>query len=535
MSLINRMLSDLERRGARSPEQGVQAPAPGSRPGRRRRPWFYAAPIALALALVAVAAALLYQRWPAIAALWSSPEIVAPMASEETPAEGPSTSTEPSRPVLANMAFDTGGVGGAVELRLETSVPPEAPPAYERDDTAVRLQLPLAGAAGTALPAPPSDQDVVRELRLEAARQQPTLHLQVASDARLDVARGASGYVVTARAPTDANAAGVEDRAMQASADRTARDDATVTATDANGGGADPDDRGAAADAGEPTRQQDSARATETARAAGGDQGDGAATQAGEGSEAAPAGDDDAATASANDDPAGRSAEANADGEAVTAESDGDADAGDDDASVRADAQTDASVRAERRYRTARQALADGELARARSQLRAALEADANLHDARDLLVTLLRRAGAAETAREVLATGLERAPQRRAYAEPMARLLVDAGEIERAAEVLEQAAPAGGGDPGYHALRGAVAQRLERHERAITAYTRALEGDTSRGRWWLGLAISLAAADHPDEARSAFREARATGDLSERLDRWAQQRIEALASSAGD
>lgn len=537
MSVINRMLSDLEGRGARSPEQGPPAPAPGASPGRRRAPWAYAAPIALALALVAVAAALLYQRWPAIAAVWPSQDIVAPLASEEAPADEPSTNATPSRPALASLAFAP--VDGGVELRLETSAPPEAPPAYERDGTAVRLQLPLAGAAGAALPAPPADQEVVRELRLETAGQRPTLHLRVASDARIGVARGGSGYVVTARAGTAPDAADGETRDSD---DRAAGDEPAVTETDGNAApddgddGDNPDSQPPAAEEDGRTAEQDSARSAETASTAGGDDGAGAGAQAGDGSDSASTAEADAATASVDEEQEGRAADAETDPEAATAASRDDANAGgDDEAVVRADGQTEASVRAQRRYRSARQALDNGDLAQARTELRAAVQADPDLHPARDLLVTLLRRVGASEAARDVLAKGLERAPERRAYAEPMARLLVEAGELERAAEILERAAPAGGGEPSYHALRGAVAQRLDRHDQAINAYTRALEGDTSRGPWWLGLAISLAAADHPKEARSAFREARATGDLSDRLDRWAQQRIEALASSAGE
>jgi len=529
MSVINRMLSDLEGRGARSPEEGVPATAPGQTPRRTRPLWVYAAPLALAVALVAVAAALLYQRWPQLVALWSSAAPLGATPSEQEPADAGTGDPAPAEPALAKLAFAMDD--GAVELRLKTTAEPGAPPAYERDGPSVRVQLPVAEAAGTNLPAPPAGQELVRALRLEATGQRPTLHLRVAGDARIDVAHDAAGYLVTARAATATNASaeatdGGADDGTGGTDDGTA---AQASGDAANGAGAasdenaDDGDQPATAEA-DATTQQDATATTESASATTGD---------GE-SDAGPSDTDGDSASSESADASQASADAS-EAEAPAGDASASGAEGDDEAIVRESGESEASVRAQRRYRSARQALGNGDLARARTELRAALEADPDLHAARDLLVTLLRRVEASEAAREVLATGLERAPQRRAYAEPMARLLVEAGDLERAAEILEEAAPAGGGEPSYHALRGAVAQRLERHEQAITAYTRALEGDGARGRWWLGLGISLAAAGHPSEARSAFREARATGELSERLDRWAQQRMEALASSAGE
>jgi len=543
MSVINRMLSDLEGRGARSPEQGVSATAPGQTPTRKRPLWVYAAPLALALALVAVAAALLYQRWPQLVALWSSPPPLGATPSEQKPADpgaGDPTPSEQksadpgardprsSKPALAKLAFATDD--GAVELRLKTTAEPGAPPAYEREGPSVRIELPVAEAPGTSLPAPPAGQDLVRALRLETTGQRPTLHLRVAGDARIDVAHDAAGYLVTARAATTRNASaeatdgGADD--STAGADESTAAEASGDA--ANGAGAASDESSDGGQRANPeaerTMERDATAQTESASAATGD----------EDSDAGPSDTDGDSAASESGDASQASADAS-EAEAPAGDAPASDAAVDDEAIVRESGESEASVRAQRRYRSARQALGNGELAPARTELRAALEADPDLHAARDLLVTLLRRAEASDAAREVLATGLERAPERRAYAEPMARLLIEAGELERAAEILEGAAPAGGGEPSYHALRAAVAQRLERHEAAISAYTRALEGDGGRGRWWLGLGISLAAAGHPSEARSAFREARATGELSERLDRWAQQRMEALASSAGE
>jgi Flp pilus assembly protein TadD len=523
MSVINRMLADLDERGERD-DAGKAAPAPPQqRPRARSRLRALAAPTALALALVAVAAALIHQRAPALwpfGAGWAS--------SNARPAQGdtgaPAPEQPPPRPVLDALAFEP--ASDAVTLRLHTSAAPSDAPAYERDGGQARLRLPLSGAAGVALPAPPPDQDIVRALRLEAADSAPVLHLELAANARLEVSETSDGYVVTAHAPTAeaTRTADASDGGDQPSAADSDGDDAEPAPAEGAGETDEPDtgdtdsvmaDAGDARDGedapsgdGRKNEQSSTAEATEPAR------------EAAEAPDGAAGGGEATTSAAANGPAAGDGVDDV--GVSEPASDDG----------VRADGQSSAEVRAQRRYRAARQALAEGELAGARQELRAALEARPDLHAARDLLVTLLRRAGITGTARDVLAEGLERAPERRAYAEPYARLLVEAGELERAAAVLERASGGGAADASYHALRGAVAQRLDRHEQAIAAYTRALEGDTNRGRWWLGLGISLAAADYIDQARSALREARATGDLSQRLDQWAQQRIEALAAS---
>lgn len=196
---------------------------------------------------------------------------------------------------------------------------------------------------------------------------------------------------------------------------------------------------------------------------------------------------------------------------------------------VRKSASLSVEARARRRYREGREALENGRLAEARRLLTDALTLDPSLHPARDLLVSIMRRAGDRDAARRLLDEGVERAPRRLEYAMPYARLLVDTGELERAANVLARARASGDGNAGFHALTAAVAQRRGLHEQAAQAYTRALEIDADNGLWWLGLGVSLAATERPQQARIALREARASGDLGDNLDRWAGRRIEEL------
>ena len=189
---------------------------------------------------------------------------------------------------------------------------------------------------------------------------------------------------------------------------------------------------------------------------------------------------------------------------------------------------TTAAVRAQRRYAAARDMIARGQGHAARAQLREALALDAGHHGARDLLVAVLRHGGEDGEARELLARGLELAPARAAFATPYARLLVDAGALERAARVLADASASGAGDAEFHALAAAIAQQRGQHDEAVAQYTRAIEARGGRdGRLWLGLGISLAANGRDEDARRAYRAALDSGDLPARLHDWARSRIE--------
>jgi MSHA biogenesis protein MshN len=195
---------------------------------------------------------------------------------------------------------------------------------------------------------------------------------------------------------------------------------------------------------------------------------------------------------------------------------------------VRKDELATVPVRAQRRYRDARDLIARGDIAAARVQLREALALEPGHHDARDLLVALLRRDGEHAHARELLARGLELAPGRAAFATPYARLLVDAGELDRAAAVLADATAAAHGDAEFHSLAAAIAQQRGKHDEAITQYTRAIAAQPGeQGRLWLGLGISLAANGDDAQARRALRTAVDSGDLPPQLQAWARSRIE--------
>lgn len=524
MSVISRMLRDLEARKAqpaadRTPRTLKPGREPG--PGRKRRHGDGRRLLALALALVliGVAAGLWWQRAPELRAglalavdrvgdHWDAWRSGAADGSETAKANSeaqpdPSPEPEQSAARLAAARFNGNGGQAELELRLEGDLGGE--PGYTRQGATVSVRVP-ADASRLQMPAPPAEQDVFESVTLQTnGERRSTIRLQVAEEARFDLARSGESLRLTGRLPAASEAA--ESKPAAAEPQPSTADAQRITTRSDD---EPPQENAAAADE----------AATEAAPAESPDE---AAAEKTPESGSAPT------TTAANS-----ASEPTSSGGAAADDADPPASERGSGGGMHKDDRSTPAVRAERRYREARKALSTGDVGQARRLLRNALELDPDLHGARDLLVALHRRAGQAEAARDALAQGVERAPRRVGYAKPYARLLVDAGDLERAARVLADAAGAAGDDAEFHALTAAVAQRQGRHEAAASAYTRALELEAGNGRWWLGLGVSLAASGHPGEAAAAFREARRTGSLGSRLDAWVRDRIRALEADSG-
>jgi MSHA biogenesis protein MshN len=513
MSVINRMLSDLERRGAPSPQSGDQEMHSSGSRHRPRRPSPRIVLVALAAVLIVVAGALWLQRGERIlAALESAP----PVASEPTPAVQ-----------LVGVSFDRSGEHARLVLRVDGDM--GRSPRFSRSGGSATLVVD-AGSDDLVLPAPPREQAVFRGISLGSdAASRTRIHLEVAAAAELELDVEGGEIALLGRMPVADPVADGDDAAdaVPASAGEASDPAASTVATGTAGttDAAEPAEADAGPDASPSAASARSAEIAATEPPSTADERSGARPE--------PL-NDESVPASASDDPPGSgnavaTTDSPPEGAAVSAAGNAGS-----EGTVRKTASMSPETRARRRYREGRDAVARGELATARRALDEALELDPSLHPARDLLVGLLRRAGETAAARRLLADGVERSPARVQYAMPYARLLVDVGELHRAAEVLEGARVNGTGAAGYHALVAAVDQRRGAHRSAATEYTRALEIRADNGLWWLGLGISLAALEKPEEARAAFREARTTGTLSQSLDRWAQGRIDELATGKG-
>jgi Flp pilus assembly protein TadD len=177
------------------------------------------------------------------------------------------------------------------------------------------------------------------------------------------------------------------------------------------------------------------------------------------------------------------------------------------------------------RYRVAVMLIQRERYADAAVELKRWLDEHPDDLQARLMLVNALTELERVGDVRRVLEQGIARMPDDPRLAMPYARLLVEDGDVAGALGTLERADTAGTG-PDYQAFLAALAQRLDRHERAIAAYRRALAERPDAGLWWMGLGISLGASGVHRDAADAFRRALADRGLAPNLRAFALTRL---------
>ena len=184
---------------------------------------------------------------------------------------------------------------------------------------------------------------------------------------------------------------------------------------------------------------------------------------------------------------------------------------------------------AENEYRKATTLLHQGRAAEAQEGFQAALNLFPGHHGARQALVGLLLDGKKYGEAERVLQEGLALAPAQTGFAMTLARLQVDRGDAAQASATLKKGLEHARGSADYLAFLAALLQRQGWHEEAIEQFQAALRMRPATGVWWLGLGISLQAANRTAEAQDAYRRARATNNLNPDLAAFAEQRLRQL------
>jgi MSHA biogenesis protein MshN len=185
--------------------------------------------------------------------------------------------------------------------------------------------------------------------------------------------------------------------------------------------------------------------------------------------------------------------------------------------------------RAELEFRRAAALLNSGRVADAEHALVAALDADRSHQAARQTLIALYIEQRRIDDALRQLQEGLDANPSYTPFVVALARIHVDRRNYDEALKLLEQSNATAQGSPDFHALRGAVLQRLNRHAEAADAYRRALNSGAQTGTSWVGLGISLEAMGQRPEAAEAFRRGIATGTLAADVRAYVDQRLSHL------
>jgi MSHA biogenesis protein MshN len=188
-----------------------------------------------------------------------------------------------------------------------------------------------------------------------------------------------------------------------------------------------------------------------------------------------------------------------------------------------------ANDNAESHFRRAALLLNHGRVSEAEEQLVAALQVDPRHSAARQAYVSLLLEQQRISTARRVLQEALVLEPAQPAFALALARIHAAERDYAAALAVLDRAAPVGHGAADFQAFRGAMLQRLGRHDEALVAYQNAVRDGAPPATAWIGYAISLEAVGKRSEAAQAYRRALTIGPLAAEARDYAESRARAL------
>lgn len=182
--------------------------------------------------------------------------------------------------------------------------------------------------------------------------------------------------------------------------------------------------------------------------------------------------------------------------------------------------------RADTEYVKGTAALHQEQRADARAAFEAALRIDPAHHAARQALVGLLLDARQPADAMRVLEEGLQLAPAQYGFAMMLARLQMERGELDAAAQTLARSLDHGSVNADYLAFNAGLLQRQQKHAEAVAQFQRTLQLRSNAGVWLLGMGVSLEALGRGAEAQEAYRRARAAGNLSAELQAFAEQKL---------
>ncbi len=144
-------------------------------------------------------------------------------------------------------------------------------------------------------------------------------------------------------------------------------------------------------------------------------------------------------------------------------------------------------------------------------------------------LYSVLVRASKPAAAERTLQRGLISAREPATLAKLYARMLLDRGEKDAAASIIQTHRPLPASDIVYDALLAALLQQLGQYTEAGDIYRKLLTVEPGTGSWWIGLAMSYESLGNRPDALSAFQRALRAQSLKTPLARHARERIAEL------
>lgn len=180
-------------------------------------------------------------------------------------------------------------------------------------------------------------------------------------------------------------------------------------------------------------------------------------------------------------------------------------------------------------YQSALKSAERGEFQTAMDQLARLLEAQPAYQDARVTFAALLIDQGNPQLAAKVIDAGLRLSPDFIPLIELKARQLTTQGQIKKALTLLQSESPPISSNPEYHAFMAALYQKNDNNLLAVQLYKRLLSINPQNGNWWFGLGLSLEKLGENSLAYDAYRKAITNGNVNQESMAYLQQHMQSL------
>ena len=162
----------------------------------------------------------------------------------------------------------------------------------------------------------------------------------------------------------------------------------------------------------------------------------------------------------------------------------------------------------------------------AMQQLREFVDANPSAHNSREAMIKLALQKGDTATAERLLQNGFSLDVNRAGYRKLQARLMLGAGQVEQAMQLLSVNIPTIQHDVEYHDILATAYLSVQDYDKAAQSYEALVQQNRGEGRWWYGLASAWDSLGRTRDAGLAYQEALKLPNLSAALRQRSQQRV---------
>jgi MSHA biogenesis protein MshN len=183
--------------------------------------------------------------------------------------------------------------------------------------------------------------------------------------------------------------------------------------------------------------------------------------------------------------------------------------------------QTDKKIASE-----AKSLLRAGKISAAENKLRSYLDDNPQASSSGQLLASVFLSTKQFSNAETLIEQLRKASPDNIALISNQARVYLQTNRVSQAVDLLMMSKPSLDNNTAYYELLGLAARQNKQYQLSLQAYRGLLNVDSSRGDWWVGMAIALDQGGELSQAREAYRQGINSSDLTTTLRQYAQQRL---------